>query len=52
MSWRLTTKEVCVYLIQKRPDGFVVREFWADRSYKKEDYKNPKVDVIVVIGLV
>ena len=46
MSWRLTTKEVCVYLIQKRPDGFVVREFWADRSYKKEDYKNPKVSCV------
>lgn len=46
MGWRLDTKEVCVYLIQKRPDGFVIREFWADRRYKKTDYKNPKVSCV------
>lgn len=46
LGWRLDTKEVCVYLIQSRPDGFVVREFWADRRYLKEDYKNPKVSCV------
>ena len=25
------------------PDGFVVREFWAERSYSKETYRNVKV---------
>ena len=43
---QLVTKEVCVYLIQKRPDGFVVREFWATRDYLHGDYKNPKVSCV------
>lgn len=42
----LDTEEVCVYLIQERPDGFVVREFWADRRYCNGDYKNPEVSCI------
>lgn len=42
----LDTEEVCVHLIQKRPDGFVVREFWASRRYRKEDYKNPMVSCV------
>lgn len=46
VGWRLDTKEVCVYLIQKRPDGFVVREFWANRRYLKENYKNPEVSCV------
>ena len=43
MGWRLDTKEVCVYLLQARPDGFIVREFWAGRRYLKESYKHPEV---------
>ena len=43
LGWRLDTEEVCVYLIQAIPNGFVIREFWADRRYSKEDYKSPKV---------
>ena len=39
----LDTKEVCVYLLQQRPDGFVVREFWAGRRYYKEDCHTAKV---------
>ena len=46
LGWHLDTKEVCVYLIQNRPDGFVVREFWAGRRYLKEDYKNPTVSCV------
>ena len=37
------TKEVCIYLLQPQPDGFVVREFWASRRYENKDYRNPKV---------
>lgn len=43
LGWHLDTKEVCVYLIQNRPDGFVVREFWAKRRYLKENYEKPEV---------
>lgn len=39
----LDTQEVCTYLIQLRSDGFVVREFWASRSYRKEDFKSPEI---------
>lgn len=39
----LDTDEVSTYLIQSRPDGFVVREFWAQRRYSKETYKQPTV---------
>ncbi len=46
LGWCLDTKEVCVYLIQPRPDGFIVREFWAGRRYRKEDYKNPEVSCV------
>lgn len=46
LGWRLDTEEVCVYLIQSRPDGFIVREFWASRRYRKEDYKNPEVSCV------
>ena len=42
----LDTKEVCVYLIQSRPDGFVVREFWASRRYRRESYKTPEVSCV------
>ena len=42
LGWRLDTEEVCVYLIQARPDGFVVREFWAGKRYLKKDLKAPK----------
>ncbi len=38
----LDTEEVCIYLIQSRPDGFVVREFWAGKRYLKENLKSPK----------
>ena len=40
---KLFTDWYCVYLLQPRPDGFVVREFWAARFYKKEDWKAPEV---------
>ncbi len=40
---RLETKLCSVYLIQARPDGFMVREFWAQRRYTKESYRTPKV---------
>lgn len=43
LGWHFDTEEVCVYLIQTRPDGVIVREFWAGRRYLKEDYKNPTI---------
>lgn len=43
LGWRLDTEEVCIYLIQSRPDGFVVREFWAGKRYLKEDLTAPKM---------
>lgn len=43
LGWHLDTEQVCIYLIQNRPDGFVVREFWASRRYRKENYKTPEV---------
>lgn len=42
LGWRLDTEEVCVYLIQPRADGFVVREFWAGKRYLKKDLKSPE----------
>lgn len=42
LGWRLDTEEVCIYLIQSRPDGFVVREFWAGKRYLKKDLKAPE----------
>lgn len=46
LGWHLDTEEVCVHLIQGRPDGFVVREFWASRRYVKKDYRNPTVSCV------
>lgn len=43
LGWRLDTEEVCIYLIQARPDGFVVREFWAGKRYLKKDIKTPEI---------
>lgn len=40
---RLFTDWNCVYLLQPRPDGFVVREFWAARFYTKVSWETPKV---------
>lgn len=37
------TENTCVYLMQRRPDGLVIREFWAYRTYYKENYQKPKV---------
>lgn len=42
LGWHMDTEEVCIYLIQPRPDGFVVREFWAGKRYLKEDLKSPE----------
>ena len=42
LGWHIDTDEVCVYLIQPRPDGFVVREFWAGKRYLKENLKSPE----------
>lgn len=39
----MDTNEVSIYLIQPRPDGFVVREFWARRMYSKETYRQPEI---------
>lgn len=36
------TERSNVYLIQLYPGGFVIREFYADRSYHKENYRNVK----------
>ena len=43
LGWRLDTEGVCIYLIQARPDGFVVREFWAGKRYLKKDIKTPEI---------
>ena len=40
---RLDTGWNCVYLLQPRPDGFIVREFWAARVYTKDAWETPKV---------
>lgn len=40
---RLHTDVVCVYLLQNRPDGFMVREFWAYRDYTEGAYISPAV---------
>lgn len=40
---RIVTDEVCVYLIQKHQDGFIVREFWASRTYPKGQHLNPEI---------
>ena len=43
LGWHLDTEEVCIYLLQPRPDGFVVREFWASRRYEKDSWRTPEV---------
>ncbi len=40
---RIFTDEVSVYLIQARPDGFILREFWAMRIYQKGKYRTPEI---------
>ena len=40
---RLSTDWNCVYLLQPRPDGFIVREFWAARTYTMDSWKTPRV---------
>ena len=42
MGWLRTGRNI-MYLMQPYPGGFVVREFWAERSYSKETYRNGKV---------
>ena len=39
MGWLRTGRNI-LYLMQPYPGGFVVREFWAERSYSKEKYRN------------
>ena len=39
----LTTDEACAYLIQPMPDGFIVREFWVQRSYLKNALYQPNI---------
>ena len=43
LGWHFDTEEVCIYLLQPRPDGFVVREFWASRRYKKDSWRTPEI---------
>lgn len=33
----------CIYLLQARPDGFMVREFWAQRCYLMSALESPEV---------
>jgi hypothetical protein len=37
------TEEHSVYLLQARPDGFMLRQFSASRKYSKEAYKTPTI---------
>ena len=39
---RLRTGRNILYLMQLYPDGFVIREFWAERTHDKEKYRNIK----------
>ena len=39
---RLRTGRNILYLMQPYPGGFVIREFWAERTYDKEKYRNIK----------
>ena len=39
---RVRTGQNIVYLMQHYPGGFVIREFWAERSYSRENYRNVK----------
>lgn len=40
---RIFTDEVSVYLIQAYPGGFILREFWAMRTYQKGGYRTPEI---------
>lgn len=40
--WLLTGIN-CVYLLQPRPDGLVIREFWAERRYTQDAWDRPDV---------
>ena len=37
---RVRTGRNILYLMQPYPGGFVIREFWAERSYSKKTYRN------------
>ena len=39
---RVRTGQNIAYLMQSYPGGFVIREFWAERSYSSEEYRNVK----------
>lgn len=39
---RLRTGRNILYLMQPYPGGFVIREFWAERTHDKEKYRNIK----------
>ena len=39
MGWLRTGRNI-MYLMQPYPGGFVIREFWAERSYSKKTYRN------------
>ena len=39
---RLCTGRNILYLMQPYPGGFVIREFWAERTHDKEKYRNIK----------
>lgn len=43
LGYQFMTDMHCVYLIQAIPDGFMVREFWAERRYTRENYRTPEV---------
>lgn len=42
---RLWTKQVYLYLIQRCRDGFVIREFLAERFYTRDTYRMPQVKI-------
>lgn len=44
MAYRVSTGINCVYLFQQRPDGFIVREFWAERIYTKDTWATERVE--------
>lgn len=44
MGHRVSTGINCVYLFQRRPDGFVVREFWAERVYTSDTWATGTVE--------
>ena len=39
---RFRTEKYVAYLMQQYPGGFVIREFWAERSYSRENYRDVK----------